>query len=331
MRAGSLQPILGFLDHAGVQTGRWLDRARVPQRELAKPAGLISLPSTYRFLELVARHEDMSDLGPQAAARITSFSLGGYGQTLQLAATVREYLVTGASRVTTMENQGLSIWLASEGTSIRVNQVLAGCAGIGGAVADSYVLMVTIGTLQKMLGADWWPDEIGLRQDTDALLGSRAAQFSGRVRYGLPHSYFTLPRETLCLPNAASITRPGQAAGTVGAPPPLFPTSFAGSAERLLEALLGEGITSIDIAAEAAGMSRRQFQRRLAESGTSFSSLLTTLRMRHARDWLANSEISVAELAAELAYTDDSNFARAFRRETGLAPAAYRKSLKALH
>ncbi|MCP5426341.1 MAG: helix-turn-helix domain-containing protein [Gammaproteobacteria bacterium] len=41
---------------------------------------------------------------------------------------------------------------------------------------------------------------------------------------------------------------------------------------------------------------------------------------------LSVSDRPVAEIAATLGYTDASNFARAFRRETGVSPRTYRMS-----
>jgi len=43
-------------------------------------------------------------------------------------------------------------------------------------------------------------------------------------------------------------------------------------------------------------------------------------------DWLDRSDKPVTEIALALGYTDASNFARAFRRHTGLSPRAYRNA-----
>jgi AraC-like DNA-binding protein len=41
--------------------------------------------------------------------------------------------------------------------------------------------------------------------------------------------------------------------------------------------------------------------------------------------------MAVAEIAATLGYTDASNFARAFRRQTGMSPIGYRRSRARQH
>jgi AraC-like DNA-binding protein len=44
-----------------------------------------------------------------------------------------------------------------------------------------------------------------------------------------------------------------------------------------------------------------------------------------AKQWLAGSSMSIAEIAASLGYREASNFARGFRSSTGLSPTAYRE------
>ena len=43
-----------------------------------------------------------------------------------------------------------------------------------------------------------------------------------------------------------------------------------------------------------------------------------------AKTWLA-SEMPIGEIAATLGYSEATNFARAFRRLTGISPAAFRR------
>jgi AraC-like DNA-binding protein len=81
----------------------------------------------------------------------------------------------------------------------------------------------------------------------------------------------------------------------------------------------------MQVAAEVAGMSSRTLQRRLAAAGTSYSELVSAGRLRVAKLWLAESTMPVAEIASLLGYKEATNFARAFRRLTGVAPSVYRR------
>jgi AraC-like DNA-binding protein len=67
-------------------------------------------------------------------------------------------------------------------------------------------------------------------------------------------------------------------------------------------------------------------QRLLAEQGLSYSQILAEARRRLAVDWLENTDKPIGEIAFDLGYTDSSNFSRAFHREVGLTPRAFRSN-----
>jgi AraC family transcriptional regulator len=48
-------------------------------------------------------------------------------------------------------------------------------------------------------------------------------------------------------------------------------------------------------------------------------------RIWHARELLATSKLALAQVAIEAGFSDQSHFTNAFRRETAMSPAAYRK------
>lgn len=52
---------------------------------------------------------------------------------------------------------------------------------------------------------------------------------------------------------------------------------------------------------------------------------LTELRIKRAKNLLANTGMSVSDIAFEVGYNDSNYFTNTFRRETGLSPRAYRK------
>ncbi|HEY0133538.1 MAG TPA: AraC family transcriptional regulator [Nannocystis sp.] len=78
--------------------------------------------------------------------------------------------------------------------------------------------------------------------------------------------------------------------------------------------------------ARAAGLSRAAFARRfLAELGVPPLRHLTELRMRRAARRLAESDDSLAAIAAEVGYDSEFAFSRAFKRHMGEAPGGFRR------
>lgn len=78
-----------------------------------------------------------------------------------------------------------------------------------------------------------------------------------------------------------------------------------------------------DIAAEL-GYSERGLRRQLDRSGTSYRKLLDQVREQRARSLLSGSAQPIKAIAGSLGFESSSNFARSFRRWTGLTPKAFR-------
>jgi AraC-like DNA-binding protein len=139
-------------------------------------------------------------------------------------------------------------------------------------------------------------------------------------------SYFTIPPALLQQPISRQITPAAQPHRTVQPLQPTMPKDFLSSVERLVIALLADGYPDVHLTAEAASMSRRTLQRRLAAAGLTYSQLVNETRTRLAAEWLRSTAMPISEMAASLGYTDASNFTRAFRRRTGISPRAFRPS-----
>jgi AraC family transcriptional regulator len=52
------------------------------------------------------------------------------------------------------------------------------------------------------------------------------------------------------------------------------------------------------------------------------------LRVAQARELLASSALSIAAIAAECGFADQSHMTRVFRREVGVPPAVYRRTVR---
>ena len=84
---------------------------------------------------------------------------------------------------------------------------------------------------------------------------------------------------------------------------------------------------SLDDIARRVASSRRQLQRAYSEIGnTTFREHLTSVRMDHAAELLARRSLTVREVARRVGYRQPAQFAKAFRRERGLAPSDFRSS-----
>ena len=78
-----------------------------------------------------------------------------------------------------------------------------------------------------------------------------------------------------------------------------------------------------EVASELA-MSERTLARRLSDRDYTFSSLVDEVRGQLAKEYLRQSRFSVTDVAFLLGFSDQSNFARAFKRWTDESPSEFR-------
>ncbi|MDB5942339.1 MAG: helix-turn-helix-domain containing protein AraC type [Ramlibacter sp.] len=96
---------------------------------------------------------------------------------------------------------------------------------------------------------------------------------------------------------------------------------------RLRGTAAGQEWPVLETVAQEFHVAPTTLRRRLEGEGVSYQSIKDELRRDFAIDWLSNSPLSIAEVAALVGFEDPSAFYRAFRKWTGVAPGAYRASL----
>jgi len=96
---------------------------------------------------------------------------------------------------------------------------------------------------------------------------------------------------------------------------------------QVMSVLEGAKSLTVPLSAVAAdlGYSERGLRRQLERSGTSYRKMLDQVREQRARKLLSGSKQPIKVIADVLGFESSSNFARSFKRWTGLTPKAFRK------
>ena len=152
--------------------------------------------------------------------------------------------------------------------------------------------------------------------------------FGGPVRFGQPSTRVVLATRDLALPlrgaDAALLAlldaqaeRLLQDVAAVTGPVAVWRQALVG--------LIRSGRTQLADLADCLQMSPRSLQRRLAEHGHSFQTLLGQTRQQLAEAYLRDASVELAEVALLLGYSEQSAFTRAFRQWTGQAPLQWRR------
>lgn len=152
--------------------------------------------------------------------------------------------------------------------------------------------------------------------------------FGGIVRFGQPSTRVVLAARDLALPLRGADTAllallDAQAEALLQQVAAV--SGPVGVWRQALVGLIRSGRTQLADLAQHLQMSPRSLQRRLAEQGHSFQTLLGQTRQQLAEAYLRDASVELAEVALLLGYSEQSAFTRAFRHWTGLPPLQWRR------
>ena len=85
---------------------------------------------------------------------------------------------------------------------------------------------------------------------------------------------------------------------------------------------------SLDALAAQLGLTPRTLRRRLQERGSSYQQILDNVREAVARDYLANTDLSIEQIAALVGFSEATTFRSTFKRWTGQSAAELRRATR---
>ncbi len=100
--------------------------------------------------------------------------------------------------------------------------------------------------------------------------------------------------------------------------------SVINRARMVLFELLPRGNFALDTLAESMETGQQQLAQDLKDAGTTYQQLLSDTRQELAEEYIERADLTINEIAYMLGFSDCSNFARSFRRWTGMSPSDYR-------
>jgi len=327
LRAGLLDPVVGFLTQAGVDTRQLLRKHGFNPHALENPYALIPLHAFVRLCEDSAAITGDAAFGLHVGQRMKPEQHGPAGFFFGSEPTLRAAL--------TRYGEYMSAW--QDGT-------LASLVHDGDASAFLYRIAdhrihprrqdaeLTLSAIHRqltlVLGRNWAPLEVHFEHPAPADLRSYRAVFRAPVFFGAAVNRLVIentdldralqPREESLSPfltrHLSDLKR--QRGGA---------SQLSQQVEEIIVAKLGDANFDLPIIARDLGLSLRTLQRRLSEEGVSYRSLLEKVRRRIAEANLGE-QARVTDVAASLGYGDSAVLSRAFRRWTGTSPRRFARS-----
>lgn len=172
---------------------------------------------------------------------------------------------------------------------------------------------------------DFAPELVEFRHDDRGQRWRYEETFGAALRFGAEADRFwlgnTVLERTLRGQNAALAAEADRIAERYLAALSDRPT--ARRVRQLLLDLLPQGEADLDGIASRLHMSPRSLQRHLGDEGHSFRGLLEETRKALAVTYVRQQKQPLVEVAFRLGFSDQSSFSKAFKRWTGLSPAAF--------
>ena len=161
-------------------------------------------------------------------------------------------------------------------------------------------------------------------------LHHRGRRIAGRALRAVPaggDQRAAAARRSLAPPRPWSLSRPPGSPTAHGWAWPLALRPAIARARRLIETHLADHLTIGGLAA-ATHLSPAYFAELFsAETGETPGQYRTRLRIERARLLLAETDMPITMIAADLGYSSSQHFATAFRRDTGTTPSRYRREV----
>jgi AraC-like DNA-binding protein len=330
VRACALLPIVELLRERGLELEPLLRSAGLPPTSLGgDPEGLVPQHLASRLLLEASRREGLAGVAFLAAERISLATFGEFGRLLLHSASLGEALET-AVRAQLLYSSGGRMRLVRDGERSWLRHVPDRRITAGREQAEQWTLLLAIQFVRLVADPDWRPLEIELRASAAPGADGLELLKQARIGFGLPCTGLAIPQQLLRSP----LRRPADAIASREAIERRLEASapasdFAGSIRQVVRTLLPNGYPHLARTASAIAMSVRTLQRRLGESGVSYSGLVEEERFFSALRLLAHPRASVTDVAIRLGYSDLANFSHAFQRWAGMAPSRFRRELRA--
>jgi AraC-like DNA-binding protein len=302
-----------------------LARAGLSLEILADPNRRHPLEVTTRLWRLSVDATCDPAFGIEVARHTSYQTFHALGFSLATSATLREALER-IVRFFAIVTDAADMRLEDAAAGVRFTVHLRESADPADEAVDAFVA-AAVRLCRTLVGRSFSPLAVELRRAPPADASPYKRYFRVPVTFGAPLDALTLERATLetrLLTANPEIARANDAV-IADHLARLESSRVAPRVRRVIEEQLPQGEPDPEAIARRLAVSLRSLQRKLAEEGTSFATLLDETRSALARGYLDEDRYSVSEITYLLGFAGVSAFSHAFKRWTGSSPSAYRR------
>jgi AraC-like DNA-binding protein len=199
----------------------------------------------------------------------------------------------------------------------------------GAAQVYDLVMAYGVNIMQALCGPRWLPGEVSFSHANPRDVRPYRQFFRSALRFDADRTGIVFSKTWLDhAPPGSDAELHRALQDKIAAQELLSPDDKAERIRRALRTMALSGRASETLISKLLSTPARTLRRLLAAQGTNFRELLEEVRYEIARQLLADTDMTTAEIAEALDYADASAFTRAFRRWTDSPPAAWRAKMR---
>ncbi|MBE8591305.1 AraC family transcriptional regulator [Pseudomonas sp. MAFF 301449] len=323
--------LIEFIQQKGGDADRILGHAGLNPEHLQHPTLSLDLNQYCAVFEEAARQTQDDNFGLRYGNQFKPDGLGMLGYVGICSETLGDAL-RNVVKVFPIHQQGSLLRLEVEGEWCRLDyQVQYGAIFRKRQDAELSLGMFT-NLMRHAIGQKWAPERVHFEHPQPEAWHEHCKAFDAPVFFGQPCNSLVFRRSVLekVMPGRDSrllaivmesmdlLARQGGERQSVN--------GIINDVQAQIRIQLSNGDPCLDQVAEHLQMTSWTLQRRLGETGMTFSSLVDKVRQELAQYYLTQAHLPISELALLLGYSEVSAFSRAFRRWHGVSPKQWRQS-----
>jgi len=318
--------LLDYAERQDLDRDELMRKAGLSGWQLESPDARISTRSMRNLWRAVIERLNDPILGLHVGASISAAQLGLVGYAMSYSQNLEEALNL-LSRYARILSEAVQYELKRAGdTGVLIVSAHPSLVALRHPVEAGLVLISAIA--REITQSGLLPLGIDLPSQMPKSANEYRSAFACPLHFNQPNAAITFSREQLRLPLKLADPTLGAYLDDLAAIQldeiADQDSSLIGRVRQTVWKMLPDGRPDLWQTAAAMGISARTLQRRLREQGTSFSSVLDSLRRELSDEPLADRKLAVSEVAFLLGYSEPSAFQRAFRRWRGVSPARFR-------
>ena len=191
---------------------------------------------------------------------------------------------------------------------------------------ELYRVALLVQIIRFAVGPAWVPHELQLQSPDGRHIHETVFFKHTNIAFGCREPAVAIPYKWLFLP-LSHLPKSQRDTGAQVAPLPEdgLGNTFDASVKEVVRTHILSGQLDIAGVASHLDMPIRTLQRRLAETGTSFSQIVDAVRTDAALTMLQDGGVKISDVANEVGYKNPAHFTRAFARMTGTTPSEFRR------